>query len=106
MHRQQQNTSVDRSGIFGISSTWNKDDLEYEEKRQAEVLSNGGVIKQETRRWDDEKKETILMRVKEGSEDYRYFPDPDLVVTVIDDEWMDMSGTGLSTTVCQQTRQV
>lgn len=63
--------------------------LEYEEIRQAEVLSNGGVIQQETRRYDEAKKETILMRVKEDEDDYRYFPDPDLVTIVIDDEWKE-----------------
>lgn len=61
--------------------------LEYEEIRQAEVLRAGGVIEQETRRYDEATKTTILMRVKEGSDDYRYFPDPDLVDLYIDDEW-------------------
>lgn len=61
--------------------------LEHEEIRQAEVLRAGGVIEQETRRYDEATKTTILMRVKEGSDDYRYFPDPDLVDLHIDDEW-------------------
>ncbi|PRO66224.1 Asp-tRNA(Asn)/Glu-tRNA(Gln) amidotransferase subunit GatB [Alkalicoccus urumqiensis] len=61
--------------------------LEFEEKRQEEELENGGEILQETRRWDDSAKETILMRVKEGSDDYRYFPDPDLVNLYIDEDW-------------------
>lgn len=61
--------------------------LEFEEKRQEEVLTGGGEILQETRRWDEAKKETILMRVKEGSDDYRYFPDPDLEDLNIDKEW-------------------
>jgi aspartyl-tRNA(Asn)/glutamyl-tRNA(Gln) amidotransferase subunit B len=61
--------------------------LEYEEIRQAEVLRAGGVIDQETRRYDESTKTTLLMRVKEGSDDYRYFPDPDLVDLYIDDEW-------------------
>ncbi|MBD8069637.1 Asp-tRNA(Asn)/Glu-tRNA(Gln) amidotransferase subunit GatB [Bacillus sp. PS06] len=61
--------------------------LEYEEKRQAEVLNAGGVIDQETRRYDEATKTTLLMRVKEGSDDYRYFPEPDLVELYIDDEW-------------------
>jgi aspartyl-tRNA(Asn)/glutamyl-tRNA(Gln) amidotransferase subunit B len=63
--------------------------LEYEEIRQAEVLDAGGVIEQETRRYDEASKSTILMRVKEGSDDYRYFPEPDLVELYIDDEWME-----------------
>ena len=63
--------------------------LEYEEKRQAEVLLSGGVIEQETRRFDDKTGKTILMRVKEGTDDYRYFPEPDLVDIVIDDAWLE-----------------
>lgn len=63
--------------------------LEFEEKRQREVLLNGGEILQETRRYDEQTKETILMRVKEGSDDYRYFPEPDLVPLYIDDEWKE-----------------
>ncbi|MFC3885417.1 Asp-tRNA(Asn)/Glu-tRNA(Gln) amidotransferase subunit GatB [Bacillus songklensis] len=61
--------------------------LEYEEKRQEKVLLSGGEIQQETRRYDEASKTTILMRVKEGSDDYRYFPEPDLVALHIDDEW-------------------
>ncbi|SFM11733.1 aspartyl/glutamyl-tRNA(Asn/Gln) amidotransferase subunit B [Gracilibacillus orientalis] len=63
--------------------------LEFEEKRQREVLLNGGEILQETRRYDEQKKETILMRIKEGSDDYRYFPEPDLVPLYIDDAWKE-----------------
>ncbi|MBS4198066.1 Asp-tRNA(Asn)/Glu-tRNA(Gln) amidotransferase subunit GatB [Bacillus sp. FJAT-49732] len=61
--------------------------LEFEQKRQEKVLLSGGVIQQETRRFDESTGETILMRVKEGAEDYRYFPEPDLVQLYIDDEW-------------------
>ncbi|MCU9594252.1 Asp-tRNA(Asn)/Glu-tRNA(Gln) amidotransferase subunit GatB [Caldibacillus thermolactis] len=63
--------------------------LEYEIKRQEKVLLAGGVINQETRRYDEATGETILMRVKEGSDDYRYFPEPDLVELYIDDEWKE-----------------
>ena len=63
--------------------------LEYEEIRQAEVLSSGGVIEQETRRYDEKTGKTILMRIKEGTDDYRYFPEPDLVDIVIDDAWLE-----------------
>ncbi|MCA0984336.1 Asp-tRNA(Asn)/Glu-tRNA(Gln) amidotransferase subunit GatB [Halobacillus yeomjeoni] len=61
--------------------------LEFEEKRQQQELLKGGEILQETRRYDEKAKETILMRVKEGSDDYRYFPEPDLVPLHIDEEW-------------------
>ena len=63
--------------------------LEHEEVRQAEVLSAGGIIEQETRRYDEKTGKTILMRVKEGTDDYRYFPEPDLVDLVIDDAWLE-----------------
>ncbi|MFF2755011.1 Asp-tRNA(Asn)/Glu-tRNA(Gln) amidotransferase subunit GatB [Psychrobacillus sp. NPDC058041] len=63
--------------------------LEHEEIRQAEVLSSGGIIEQETRRYDEKTGKTILMRVKEGTDDYRYFPEPDLVDLVIDDAWLE-----------------
>ncbi|WP_128895792.1 Asp-tRNA(Asn)/Glu-tRNA(Gln) amidotransferase subunit GatB [Longirhabdus pacifica] len=61
--------------------------LEYEEIRQAEVLNSGNNVVQETRRWDDAQNITISMRGKEESHDYRYFPDPDLVTVIIEDEW-------------------
>lgn len=63
--------------------------LEFEEKRQAEVLRDGGIIEQETRRFDESTGATLLMRVKEGSDDYRYFPEPDLLDIHIDDEWKE-----------------
>ncbi|MEE1132201.1 MAG: Asp-tRNA(Asn)/Glu-tRNA(Gln) amidotransferase subunit GatB [Caryophanon sp.] len=63
--------------------------LEYEEIRQAEVLSSGGIIEQETLRFDEKTGKTILMRIKEGTDDYRYFPEPDLVNLSISDEWVE-----------------
>ncbi|WP_413376137.1 Asp-tRNA(Asn)/Glu-tRNA(Gln) amidotransferase subunit GatB [Alkalihalobacillus sp. 1P02AB] len=63
--------------------------LEYEEKRQEQVLLSGGIIEQETRRFDEATGKTLLMRVKEGSDDYRYFPEPDLVALHIDEEWKE-----------------
>ncbi len=53
--------------------------LIYEIPRQIEVLESGGTLDQETRRWDDTRGETQLMRIKESAHDYRYFPDPDLL---------------------------
>lgn len=52
--------------------------IEYEIKRQIEILKSGGTIVQETRRWDDAKGRSFLMRTKENAQDYRYFPEPDL----------------------------
>ncbi len=53
--------------------------LLFEIPRQIEVLEAGGTLDQETRRWDDVRGETQLMRIKESAHDYRYFPDPDLL---------------------------
>ena len=70
------------------SFTFVKKGLEYEEKRQEQVILSGGKIDQETRRFDETTGTTKLMRVKEGSDDYRYFPEPDIVPMIISDEWM------------------
>ncbi|KRM61412.1 aspartyl glutamyl-tRNA amidotransferase subunit B [Paucilactobacillus vaccinostercus DSM 20634] len=66
--------------------------LAFEEKRQQQVLMSGGKIGQETRRYDEASGTTILMRVKEGSDDYRYFPEPDLPVLNISQDWIDEIG--------------
>ncbi len=71
------------------SFTFVKKGLEYEEKRQEQVILSGGIIEQETRRFDETTGATKLMRVKEGSDDYRYFPEPDIVPMVISEEWME-----------------
>src|SRR5699024_284131 len=71
------------------SFTYVQKGLEYEEKRQDKALNNGAEIKQETRRFDESSKKTIAMRGKEGSDDYRYFPEPDLVKLHIDENWKD-----------------
>ncbi len=63
--------------------------LEYEEKRQREILDSGGVIHQETRLWDESAGVTRGMRSKEYAHDYRYFPDPDLVPLEVDAKWLD-----------------
>ncbi len=63
--------------------------LAFEEQRQQRVLMSGGEIQQETRRYDEASGQTILMRVKEGSDDYRYFPEPDLPALQISDDWIN-----------------
>lgn len=63
--------------------------IEYEARRQIDVLSNGGVIEQETRKWDDVKGRSVLLRSKEDAQDYRYFPDPDLPPVSISDAWLE-----------------
>lgn len=63
--------------------------LEHEEIRQAEVLRSGGVITQETRRYDEVTGQTVLMRSKEGAADYRFFPEPDLPRITITKDWIE-----------------
>jgi len=60
----------------------------FEAQRQIEILEDGGTIRQETRLYDADKDETRSMRSKEDSDDYRYFPDPDLPPLVIEAEWV------------------
>lgn len=63
--------------------------LNYEVKRQEEILSADGHIIQETCHWDEEKKETIPLRGKEGSSDYRYFPEPDLLPLILEASFIE-----------------
>ena len=62
--------------------------IEYEARRQIEIIEGGGTIKQETRLWDPTKMETRSMRSKEEAHDYRYFPDPDLLPLELDEAWV------------------
>ncbi|MCI9418395.1 MAG: Asp-tRNA(Asn)/Glu-tRNA(Gln) amidotransferase subunit GatB [Eubacterium sp.] len=62
--------------------------IEGERARQIELLEEGKSVIQETRRWDDNKESSYAMRSKEDAQDYRYFPDPDLVPLSISDEWI------------------
>lgn len=63
--------------------------IEGERKRQIDLLESGEAVVQETRRWDDTKESSYAMRSKEDAQDYRYFPEPDLVPVVISEEWIE-----------------
>ena len=63
--------------------------IEYEVDRQIDVLEDGGKIEQETLRWDEVSGKTFSMRDKEDAQDYRYFPDPDLVAINLSDEYIE-----------------
>ncbi len=84
--RLEANISVSKSDKFGTkvevknlnSFRAAERAVEYEIKRQVDILEEGGVVKQETRGWDEKKQATFSQRSKEDSHDYRYFPDPDL----------------------------
>ena len=69
--------------------------INYEIERQIDILEDGGIIVQETRLYDADKDETRSMRGKEEANDYRYFPDPDLLPVVIDAAWVDAVRTTL-----------
>ena len=63
--------------------------IEYEANRQIDVIENGGETTQETLRWDDVSGKTFPMRDKEDAQDYRYFPDPDLVAIRLSEEYIE-----------------
>lgn len=69
--------------------------LTFEINRQVETIKNGGEISQETLLWDESRQVAETMRSKEGSHDYRYFPEPDLVNLVVDEKWLDNVRKGL-----------
>ncbi len=63
--------------------------IDYEIERQIDVYENGGTIEQETLRWDEVSGKTFTMRTKENANDYRYFPEPDLGIIEVSDEWKE-----------------
>lgn len=63
--------------------------IEGEKERQIDLIEAGKEVIQETRRWDDTKESSYAMRSKEDAQDYRYFPEPDLVPVIISDEWLE-----------------
>ena len=103
--RADVNVSVRRAGettlgtrceIKNVNSIrYIKQAIEYESRRQIEVLEGGGKIDQETRLFDSARGETRPMRSKEEAHDYRYFPDPDLLPLVLDPQWVEEIKRGL-----------
>src|SRR5947207_4360342 len=69
--------------------------IEFEARRQIDLLEDGGVVVQETRLYDPERNETRSMRTKEEAHDYRYFPDPDLPPLAVDDAWIERAKSAL-----------
>ena len=75
--QKEYGTKIELKNLNSISGV--RRALAFEIERQIEVVKAGGRLAQETRRWDDDRGETTLMRIKESAHDYRYFPDPDLL---------------------------
>jgi len=69
--------------------------IEFEVRRQIELIEDGGTVRQETRLYDPDRNQTRAMRSKEDAQDYRYFPDPDLPPLVIDRAWVERIAAGL-----------
>ncbi len=69
--------------------------IDYEIKRQTEILTNGGKIDEETRKFDSSNNTTVLMRKKEIGNDYRYFPEPDIPYVLLDDDWVNSAKESL-----------
>ena len=86
-------TKVEVKNIGSISNVGEA--IEYEVKRQKEILDKGEILHEETRRFDDKTKTTILMRVKETGNDYRYFPEPDLPFVHLTEDFINNSLKGL-----------
>lgn len=94
-----------RSEIKNMSSLSEiKDAIEFEKVRHVDALErHTEVLVQETRRWDDVKRRTFPMRNKETAADYRYFPDPNLMPIVIDDEWLEAIRASMPATAEEQS---
>lgn len=80
-------TKVEMKNIMGFKAVYRA--INYEIERQRKILDEGGVIEQETRRWDDIEGESYTMRKKENAQDYRYFPDPDLLAVEVSKSVVD-----------------
>ena len=95
-----------RSEIKNMSSLSEiKDAIEFEKVRHVDAIErHTEMLVQETRRWDDVKRRTFPMRNKETAADYRYFPDPNLMPIVIDDEWLEKIKASMPATSDEKTQ--
>ena len=95
-----------RSEIKNMSSLSEiKDAIEFEKVRHVDAIErHTEMLVQETRRWDDVKRRTFPMRNKETAADYRYFPDPNLMSIVIDDEWLEKIKASMPATSDEKTQ--
>ncbi|MFV0352266.1 MAG: Asp-tRNA(Asn)/Glu-tRNA(Gln) amidotransferase subunit GatB [Oscillospiraceae bacterium] len=82
MGQKELGTRAEMKNVNSFSAVYRA--VQYEAERQIQMLREGKEVQQETRRWDDAKNKSILMRTKEDAQDYRYFPDPDQLTFVVD----------------------
>ena len=80
--------------------------IEYEIDRQIDVIEDGGAVEQETLRWDDVSGKTFPMRDKEDAQDYRYFPDPDLVAIKLSEEYIENIKNYITRITRKQKRKI
>lgn len=85
--QKEYGTRAEMKNVNSFSAVYRA--VQYEAKRQMDILAAGGSVEQETRRWDDAKGKSLLMRSKEDVQDYRYFPDPDLLTFVVEPEMVE-----------------
>ena len=95
-------TKVEVKNIGSISNVGLA--IEYEEKRQEELLEKGEKLKEQTRRYDDKTDSTVLMRYKEVGNDYRYFPEPDIPFVTLTDEYIKEVKDNLPMTASERRR--
>jgi aspartyl-tRNA(Asn)/glutamyl-tRNA(Gln) amidotransferase subunit B len=96
LRRAGSNTLGTRAEIKNVNSfRFVEKAIRHERERQADILEDGGKVAQETRLYDADRDETRPMRSKEVANDYRYFPDPDLLPVVIDDDYIEAIRAGL-----------
>jgi aspartyl/glutamyl-tRNA(Asn/Gln) amidotransferase, B subunit len=85
--QKEYGTRIEMKNVNSFNAVYRA--IQYESNRQIETLEEGGMLYQETRRWDDVRGESIALRSKEDAQDYRYFPDPDLLTYVVPQELID-----------------
>jgi len=96
VRRQGETTLGTRCEIKNLNSfRFLQQAIEYEVRRQTELIEDGGAVVQETRLYDPDRGETRSMRSKEDAQDYRYFPDPDLPPLAIGDAWIERIRAGM-----------
>lgn len=85
--QKEYNTRTEMKNLNSFKAIYRA--IKFEQQRQIDIIENGGKIVQETRRWNDDEGQSYSMRSKEDSQDYRYFPDPDLVSVIVEQDYVE-----------------